>query len=192
MKKLFLATNNQHKIEEVLDIAPNIDWQLPKNFSELKGFDPEETGKTFEENAEIKARAFAEKTGLITVAEDSGLVVNALDGKPGVYSARWVSGTDNDRNIALLEELKGKDSRTAKYIATLCVYDPKTDETKFFKGEVKGRIAKEIKGGQGFGYDPLFIPDGYEQTFGELGESVKSQFSHRKNAFVRLLDWLKD
>ena len=192
MNKIFLATNNQHKVEEVLSIAPNIDWKTPKDFSELNGLDPEETGETFKENAKLKARAFADKTGMLTVAEDSGLVVDVLDGRPGVYSARWVSGTDHDRNIALLEELKGEDNRSAKYMATLCVYDPETNETNFFTGEVKGKIAKELKGDQGFGYDPLFIPDGYEQTFGELGESVKSQFSHRKNAFVKFLNWFKD
>jgi XTP/dITP diphosphohydrolase len=189
MKTFFLATNNKHKIKEVLEIAPEIDWKTIADFPELDGFDPEETGKTFTENAEIKARAYAEKTGLTTVAEDSGLEVFSLNREPGIYSARWFPGSDKDRNMALLDRLENKD-KEARYVATICVFDPKEDKVNFFEGEVLGEISSKIKGDKGFGYDPLFIPDGYDQTFGELGEEVKQKLSHRKDAFTKFLKWL--
>jgi XTP/dITP diphosphohydrolase len=190
--KIFLATGNQHKIEEVKSIAPDIDWLTINDFPELSAFSPIEDGKNFAENAEIKARAFAEKVDILTLAEDSGLVVTSLNGEPGVYSARWINGTDSDRNKALLARLIGKTDRSAKYIATLCLFDPKTEQTNFFVGEVYGQIAKEPAGDQGFGYDPVFIPVGYTETFAQLGIEVKHQLSHRKNAFTKFLSWLKN
>lgn len=191
MEQFFLATGNQHKIKEVLEIAPQIAWLTVNDFSALKNFEPAETGKSFSENAEIKAKAFAEKTGLITVAEDSGLEVESLNQEPGIYSARWVMGTDTDRNLALLKKLEGETNRAARYVATLCVFNPKTGQTDFFRGEVKGVIAHEIRGSHGFGYDPVFIPVGYTATFGELDETIKQRFSHRKEAFKNFLAWLK-
>jgi len=191
-QQFLLATNNQHKIEEVKAILPEINWETPKNFPELNDFSPEETGKNFAENAEIKARAFAAKTGLVTVAEDSGLEVKALNNRPGGYSARWREGSDDDRNQAILKLIEEKPDRTARYVATICVYDPKTDEAHFFKGMVVGQIAMESKGIAGFGYDPIFIPDGYQQTFGELGSEIKHQLSHRKKAFEQFAEWLNE
>jgi len=192
MQTFFLATNNKHKIKEVLEIAPDIEWKTIADFPELDGFDPEETGKTFIENAEIKARAYAAKTGLITVAEDSGLEVASLNNEPGIYSARWSPGSDTDRNIALLDRMKNEKNREARYVATICVFDPQTDKTEFFIGKVNGVISQEIKGDKGFGYDPLFIPNGYDKTFGQLGSEIKQKLSHRKNAFTKFLSWVKN
>lgn len=189
-KKILLATGNQHKIAEVLALTPGIPWLTINDFAQLKDFNPVESGQSFVENAEIKAKAFANKTGLITVAEDSGLEVEALNNEPGIYSARWVTGSDTDRNLALLARLAGNTTkRKARYVATLCVYNPETDQSNFFRGEVNGEIATEIRGQQGFGYDPIFVPVGYTQTFGELGETVKHQLSHRKAAFSKFVDW---
>ena len=184
-----LATGNAHKIEEVLALTPDIAWKTLADFPELAGFSPEETGSTFAENAELKARAYCEKTGLGTVAEDSGLEVLALGGEPGVYSARWVAGTDQDRNQALLDRMKGKQDRTARYIAVICVFFPGTGEKHFFEGTVFGKIAETFQGAQGFGYDPLFIPEGYTDTFATLGSGVKHTVSHRKKAFESFLAW---
>ncbi|MCC6711612.1 MAG: RdgB/HAM1 family non-canonical purine NTP pyrophosphatase [Candidatus Pacebacteria bacterium] len=190
--KIFLATSNQHKIEEVKSIVPEINWLTVNDFPELKDFNPIEDGHSFAENAEIKALAFAEKVGMLTIAEDSGLVVTSLNGEPGIYSARWVTGTDSDRNRALLAKLANESDRSAKYVATLCLFDPKTNITNFFVGEVHGEIARELAGDKGFGYDPVFIPVGYTETFAQLGTEVKHQLSHRKNALTKFLIWLKN
>ncbi|MBT4124245.1 MAG: RdgB/HAM1 family non-canonical purine NTP pyrophosphatase [Candidatus Pacebacteria bacterium] len=202
MSDFFLATGNKHKIKEVLSLTPEINWKTITDFPKLKKFSPKETGKTFAENAEIKARAFAKKTGKITVAEDSGLSVQALDGSPGVHSARWVKGSDSKRNTALLKKLDGYNNKRAKYVATICLYVPDIDEVSsikglkkdsvtFFSGEVHGFIAMEPKGDKGFGYDPIFIPNGYEKTFGELGDKVKQKISHRRDAFEKFVKFLE-
>ena len=202
MSDFFLATGNKHKIKEVLSLTPEINWKTITDFPKLKKFSPKETGKTFAENAEIKARAFAKKTGKITVAEDSGLSVQALDRSPGVHSARWVKGSDSKRNTALLKKLDGYNNKRAKYVATICLYVPDIDEVSsikglkkdsvtFFSGEVHGFIAMEPKGDKGFGYDPIFIPNGYEKTFGELGDKVKQKISHRRDAFEKFVKFLE-
>ena len=162
------------------------------DFSEFDEVDVEETGSTFHQNAKLKAEFFANKTGLLTVADDSGLEVEALEGFPGVASKRWLSGTDQERSLALLKKLESQSNWQARFVSVLCLHDPQQKTEKYFEGEVQGRIAKEIRGEQGFGYDPVFIPEGYDKTFGELSVNVKNQLSHRARAFAKLKKYLRE
>ena len=190
MSKILLATGNPHKLLEVKEIVPEIDWLTVADIPALKGLDPEETGNTFEANAEIKAVEYGDAANLLTLAEDSGLEVAALGGEPGVRSARWVVGSDEDRYNTLLTKMKGEENRVARYVSTLCLYDPQTKEKHFFKGQVTGQITNEPRGEAGFGYDPVFVPDGEEKTFAELDENDnKHQHSHRKRSLDEFRRW---
>lgn len=149
--------------------------------------EPEETGSTFEENAELKARAAAEASGLPALADDSGLVVPALDGAPGIYSARW-AGPMKDFRIAMervQRELDAKD-RSAYFVAVLALAWP-DGEIASFRGEAHGRLTWPARGERGFGYDPIFIPEGYAETFGEIDPELKHRISHRARAFEKLV-----
>lgn len=148
--------------------------------------DIEETGDTFMENASIKANAIHKATGLPCFADDSGLLVDALNGRPGVKSARYAGEPVNhDANIdLLLKELDGTDNRKASFRTVIC-YKDKTKEL-FFEGEVKGEITKERKGQNGFGYDPVFIPENNTLTFAEMTPEEKNKISHRKRALEKL------
>ncbi len=153
--------------------------------------EPEETGATFEENAALKATVAARATGLPALADDSGLAVDRLDGAPGIHSARW-AGPDKDFEMAMArveEQLRvvgaiRPEDRRAKFVATLCLALP-DGATANFRGEVAGTLVFPPRGDNGFGYDPIFMPDGYEKTFGELGPAIKAQLSHRSRAFAR-------
>ncbi len=193
--KIVLASRNKHKIEE---------WNatLGKyiNGVELLSLDEvgitediEENGTTFEENALIKARAAA-KSGYISIGEDSGLWVNALDGEPGIYSARYAGEHGNDRanNELLLKKLKGQSDRSAKFVCTIALVDPKHPESYVcVKGETEGVILEEYVGKGGFGYDPLFFYEPEGKTFAEMNGSKKNAVSHRGRAILRLADHLK-
>jgi len=154
--------------------------------------EPEETGATFEANAELKARAAAEASGLLALADDSGLVVPALGGAPGIYSARW-AGPTKDFRIAMervQRELGSKDRR-AHFVAVLALAWPPTDhggEIASFRGEVHGRLTWPPRGERGFGYDPIFLPEGYDLTFGEIDPDLKHRISHRARAFEKLVE----
>lgn len=182
--KLLLATNNQHKIEEIKAIFADTPLTI-LSAKEIPGLpeDVEETGTTFAENAMIKATAFCKASGLWTLADDSGLCVDALHGAPGVYSARY-AGPGHDQpanNRKLLEELKNVTNRAAHFSCVLALRSPEKEEA-IIEGICPGTIAHAPRGEGGFGYDPLFIPDGYQQTFGELPASVKNRLSHRAKA----------
>jgi XTP/dITP diphosphohydrolase len=147
--------------------------------------DVRETGRTFLANAKLKARAYARHTGALTLGDDSGLMVDALRGAPGVYSARFAGPgcTYADNNAKLLRKLEGKKGRArrAKFVCVIAIYDGK----KFVgavRGECRGRIAEAVRGKNGFGYDPVFVPDGHSRTFAELGPSEKAAVSHRGKA----------
>lgn len=185
--QLLFATFNQHKLEEVRQLFGESAWQVlsPSSLG-IPNFEVSETGETFAENAALKAEAFISKTLSLIVADDSGLEVAALDGAPGVHSKRWVAGSDQDRIIHLLEKLENVEERRARFVTVLCLLDPKTREKHFFEGEVRGKIARQPRGSAGFGYDPIFIPEGYTETFGQLGTEVKNQLSHRARAFQKL------
>jgi XTP/dITP diphosphohydrolase len=191
MMIIILATNNKHKVDEVKAIL--------QNTAELKTLDElgfqdeiEESGKTFEENARIKARVIFSRYGLPCLSDDSGLEVEALNNEPGVYSARF-SGlpVDHERNIdMLLEKLQGIQNRKAQFRTVLCYIDPGGKEF-FFEGKVEGHIATERKGSSGFGYDPVFIPDGFDLTFAEMTAQEKNAISHRGRALAEFKNFMK-
>lgn len=185
---LLLATQNAHKIAEIQAILQEVSVEVvtPRDVGLSADFDVAETGQTFAENAELKARAFAAATHLPTLADDSGLEVTALHGRPGVYSKRYVPGTDADRNQKILSEVADATDRTAAFVTVLCLYNPQTDQATFFEGRVTGQLSLEPRGTAGFGYDPIFIPSGYQQTFGELGQELKNQLSHRARALAKV------
>lgn len=193
MQQLLVATNNPHKLKELELELRQLELRIstPSEAGVSPDFDVEETGATFAENAELKARAFAAQTRLPSLADDSGLVVDALGGEPGVHSKRRIEGSDHDRNIHLLKKLDGQADRSAKFVTVLALYLPDSDQLHFFEGSVSGKIGDGERGSEGFGYDPLFIPDGYTQSFGELALDVKSTLSHRHRALEKLRQYLE-
>ncbi len=189
--QLLLATNNSGKIQEMRSILSQVGYDvlgLSDVFSEI--FDVEETGATFAANAELKAKAYAQEAGIWTLADDSGLSIAALDGKPGVYSKRFIAGSDHDRNIHVLKLLENVAERQAFFTSVMCLYNPATKQSQFFEGQVHGAIAHEERGTHGFGYDPIFIPTGYQQTFGELDAEIKNRISHRAKALESVHEYL--
>ena len=181
--ELLIATRNAGKNRELRSLLTS----LPLHLRSLAEF-PEttevaETGMTFSENAVLKAKAYAEQTGLWTLADDSGLEVEALGGAPGIFSARYGGGTasDAERIEFLLAQLSssGATGRRARFVCVIAIADPQTRIQNISMGECAGLIAQAPRGTNGFGYDPIFVPDGYEQTFGELPTEIKEQISHR-------------
>ncbi|MFD1850127.1 XTP/dITP diphosphatase [Oceanobacillus bengalensis] len=196
MKEIVIATKNKGKAREFKTFFAkgNI---VAKSLLEMERFTPdiEETGKTFEENAALKAEGISRYLDIPVLADDSGLIIDALDGRPGVYSARYAGEDKDDKaNMAkVLEELKNTpmDKRTARFICMLAIAIP-GKETLFRTGYCEGRIAFEEMGVNGFGYDPIFIPEGYSKTLAELLPEEKNQISHRKNAIDQLEGLLGD
>ena len=189
-KKLVVATNNAHKLEEIAAILGD-EMEL---FS-LKDInchaDIPETADTLEGNARQKAMYIYENYGMDCFADDTGLEVDALNGAPGVFSARYAGdGHDSEANMQkLLKELKGKENRKAQFRTAICLI--MEGKEYLFEGIVKGHIIEEKRGGAGFGYDPIFVPEGYNQTFAELGNDVKNTISHRARAVEKLCTFLK-
>ena len=185
--KLLLGTSNEGKVRELsLLLNPFGIDTLPVNLLDI--VEPEETGQTFEENSSAKALFYARETGLPTLADDSGLCVNALEGAPGIYSARW-AGPERDYTMArnrIQVELEGKDDRSAYFECALCLAWPDGHLEKF-RGRIDGSISKDEKGKNGFAYDPIFIPKGRTQTFAELGDQEKCTMSHRALALELLI-----
>ena len=186
--ELIFATHNNNKVKEVTKILPS--YLSMKSLTDINFFDEiEETGTTFEENAQLKAKTIFDKTGKNIFADDSGLVIEALDGAPGVYSARYAgTGKDEDNIAKALKELEGKTNRKAYFISIFClILDGKE---YFFEGRVNGTIATEIMGDNGFGYDPIFIPDGFSKSFAQMSPEEKNAISHRGKAVEKLNDFL--
>jgi XTP/dITP diphosphohydrolase len=186
-ERLVIASHNPGKVEEIEALL--VPYGVVAIGAAALGLpEPEETGATFEANAELKARAAAEASGLPALADDSGLVVPALDDAPGIYSARW-AGPAKDFRVAMervQRELGGQDRR-AHFVAVLALAWP-DGAIEMFRGEVYGRLTWPPRGERGFGYDPIFVPDGYDQTFGELDPDLKHQISHRARAFAKLVE----
>jgi len=191
--QLLVATQNQGKVAEIKAalVGCGVELVLPDQVG-LVEFDVEETGTTFAENARLKARAFSEESGLSALADDSGLMVKALGGGPGVYSKRLVLGSDQDRNRRLLELMAEAQDRAAEFITVLCLVEVTASGSKeqYFEGRVSGRIGFEELGQGGFGYDPLFVPEGYDQTFAELGIAAKQEMSHRGRALAQFKNYM--
>jgi len=185
--KLVIASHNAGKITEIAALlAP---YRIEALGAAVLGLpEPDETEPTFEGNAALKAHAAAKATGLPALADDSGLVVPALDGAPGIYSARW-AGPSRDFGVAMARvhgELGDKD-RSASFVSVLALAWLDGEEA-LFRGEVRGQLIWPPRGGNGFGYDPMFIPEGYDRTFGELPHEVKYAIDHRARAFAKLVE----
>ena len=188
-KTIVFATGNAHKLQEIQDIAKGtgIEFVLPAD-----GFNPVENGKTFEENSFIKAKEAARLSGKTSLADDSGLCVEALDGAPGIYSARFAE-TPQKRIDKLLGELKNKDNRNAKFVCAMTLVDKNGKILFQTRGECFGKIAYKQSGVNGFGYDPVFLTQDtdYKQTMAEMSEEDKNKISHRGRALRKVLEYLK-
>ena len=190
---LVVASHNPGKVREIKDLLAPFGIET-KGASELGLAEPEETGTSFAANAELKARAAAEASGLAALADDSGLAVTALGGAPGIYSARW-AGPGKDFSVAMariereLDAMNAKD-RTAKFVCALALAEPGGD-CRIFEGEIHGTLTFPPRGEKGFGYDPIFVADGMEKTFAEIEPVQKHAMSHRARAFAKLIEALK-
>lgn len=196
MKRIVFATNNQHKLQEIREIlSPEFEIVSLKEIGCHE--DIPETGNTLEENALQKARYISERYHISCFADDTGLEVEALGGAPGVHSARYAEGTDHDSEAnmtKLLGELEGKENRQARFRTVIALIELGEDETEnvhLFEGIVEGHISTERQGTEGFGYDPIFVPEGYEKSFAALGETIKNHISHRARAVKKLAEYLK-
>jgi len=189
LKELIIATGNKGKFREFEYLFETYE----KNFTEKIIFAPEfsdliveETGKTYAENSMLKAQAWAKKSGLPCLADDSGLEVEALDGRPGIFSARVSKGQEVSWILNELKNIEKLEDRRAKFSASLALCVPE-DFILICEGHCEGIIIKEPRGSNGFGYDPVFVPDGFEKTFAELDSKIKNSISHRTKAFQKLI-----
>ncbi len=186
--ELVFATNNAHKLEEVQQMVG--DKFVLKSLADI-GCDDDipETGVTFQENAQQKTDYLFQKYQVDCFGDDSGLEIDALNGEPGVYSARYSGSRDMEKNIDLvLEKLQGEENRSARFKTVISLF--LDGEQHFFEGTVEGRIIASRTGTEGFGYDPIFIPEGYDQTFAEMSLEEKNKISHRSQAVAKLVGFL--
>lgn len=190
-KKLVIASHNKGKIGEITELLEPYGVEVVGG-PEFNLEEPEETGSTFIENAEIKSRYFAKHTKLPSLSDDSGLTVKSLDGAPGIYSARW-AGPKKDFNLAmkkveeaLLEETRVAEGQGASFICALSLCWP-DGHVESFEGKVDGKLTFPPRGDKGFGYDPIFIPRGHDITFGEMDPAKKHTMSHRAHALQKLV-----
>lgn len=185
--KIIFATGNPHKLQEINAISKSsgIEFILPP-----EGFDPDETGLTFEENSYIKAKEAAVLSKNIALADDSGLCVEALDGAPGIHSARYAPSAD-ERITKLLNNLADVSNRKAKFVCAMTLVDEFGNIIDKEIGECFGKIAEKPSGVNGFGYDPVFIVDGYECTMADMSEDLKNQISHRSIALAKIIKYMK-
>lgn len=197
--EIIAATQNKNKIREINSIMSKLGFNVvPRDEAGVPDFEVEENGTTFEDNSYIKAKAIMDFSGKPTIADDSGLEVHVLNGEPGVYSARYagIEGPDADsaNNTKLLKKLEAysEEERKAQFVAVITLLFP-DGKTVVAKGTCPGRIATELMGDNGFGYDPLFIPDGYKESFAQMDADEKNTISHRAKALHKLyLDLNKD
>jgi XTP/dITP diphosphohydrolase len=193
MFEILAATRNRHKIEEFKKLLSEQGVDII-GLDDIEGApDTVEDGKTFEENAQKKALEASNFAEMAAFADDSGLEVDALNGAPGIHSARYAgeNATNDERIAKLLKELEGVENRNAKFVCALAIAnDGEIIET--FRGEVKGKIIDAPRGEHGFGYDPVFVPDGYDKTFAELGSEIKDKISHRARATRDAIDYIED
>lgn len=193
--RLLLATSNAKKLKELQELLVD----LPIQCLSLRDFPEvaivEETGRTFEENAKIKAMSYAEQTGVLTLGEDSGICCDALDGAPGVFSARFCGEfhSDDSNNAKLIEMMSGvpDEKRTAYYESSIALAEP-GKLIGVVRGRVHGLITRDLQGGGGFGYDPLFFYPPYQKTFGEVPPAMKHRVSHRGQALLKFRKLLKE
>lgn len=204
MIEIVFATNNQHKLTEIREILGPDFKILSLNDIQCHDEIPEDHD-TLQENAQQKAEYIAQKYGVNCFADDTGLEVDALGGEPGVHSARYAEDTDHDSEAnmrKLLLKLGNNNNRSARFRTVIALVEKEDDDStefplhfqdlRFFEGIVEGSIAYEKSGHEGFGYDPIFIPEGYDKSFAELGEDIKNKISHRARAVQKLAEFLKN
>jgi XTP/dITP diphosphohydrolase len=195
IKEILIASGNKGKLVEIAELLGAVGIKAI-SAADFNLEEPEETGATFAENSLIKAKYYGDKTAMISLADDSGLCIDALDGEPGIHSARWAINENGEKDFALAfkkieQELINKNTNFTKpvaayFICNLTLYNPQTKQSQSFEGRVDGTLAFPARGNKGFGYDPIFIADGFEQTFGEILPQQKDQISHRSKAFQAL------
>jgi len=190
IKEVLVGTNNQGKYKEICDLLPKeVKKYSPKQFNIRT---PEETGKSFEENSMIKASYFSKKTNLICLSDDSGLEIDILNGEPGIYSSRW-AGEKSDFDLGIRKifekinkvEKNWSKNKKSRFVCCMTLFWP-NGKNLSTKGVIEGKISNKKKGNKGFGYDPIFIPDGYKQTFGEMESNLKMSIDHRYKAFTKI------
>ncbi len=195
--KILIASGNKGKLVEITELLQTVNIQAI-SAADFNLEEPEETGISFEENSIIKAKYYGDKTGLISLADDSGLCIDLLDGKPGIHSARLAIDDNGNKNFDLAfqrieQELIAKNVNLksqiihAHFICNLTLYFPKTKKTKSFEGRVDGKLTFPPKGNNGFGFDPIFIANGFDKTFGEMLAQDKDKISHRSKAFEKFI-----
>jgi XTP/dITP diphosphohydrolase len=197
--KLVIATHNPGKLREIAALVEPLGLTCV-GAAELGLPEPEEIGVTFADNADLKAREAADLSGLPALADDSGLCVDALQGRPGIFSARWAEDEDGKRDWhramervwAETEAARPEAGRDAHFACSLAIAWPNDGQTETFDGRVDGTLTWPPRGKRGFGYDPMFVPAGHEQTFGELEPDLKHAISHRADAFRKLVAALKE
>lgn len=190
-RKLVIASHNRGKVREIAALLAPLNLEVI-SAADISLSEPEETGTTFAENAIIKAETAAQESGLPSVADDSGLCVNALNGEPGIYSARW-AGPEKDFGAAMKkiqDRLGNNPEKSATFLCILALAIP-GQPTRTFEGRVEGQFVWPPRGDKGFGYDPVFVPRGYEQTFAEMDPAAKHAISHRARAFEELVKHLR-
>ncbi|MCC8057382.1 RdgB/HAM1 family non-canonical purine NTP pyrophosphatase [Cloacibacillus sp.] len=180
--QMILASTNRGKYREMKAQLKPLGVELLFGGDFEKPLEVDETGESYAENALLKARAWAEATGLPALADDSGLEAEALGGIPGIHSARIIEGSDRDRMYWLLGEMKDKEDRRGRFACAVAVVFPDKKEPLTVTKYCPGRITREPAGESGFGYDPIFVPDGFDRTFAELGDEIKNKISHRAMA----------
>ena len=183
LNKLLIATNNKKKLKELSSILVDLGFECVTLADMNLDIDPEETGTTFAENAYIKAKCGMEASNLPCIADDSGLAVDALNGAPGIYSARYCEGTDEDRTAFLLKNMENvaDSDRTARFVSSISCVFPNGD-TISAEGYCEGVITRQVMGDGGFGYDPVFYVEEHKATFAQIPQAVKNEISHRANA----------
>lgn len=195
MRELLIATGNKGKFPEITAVLSGVPFTFI-NLNDLgyaEGYEVEEPGSTFESNAIVKAMTWGKRSGKLTIAEDSGFVVDALDGRPGVYSARYIEGTDTDRLNKVLKEMRDvpDEKRTARFMAVVAIYDPERgDKVRLCEGSTDGIVTREAIGTSGFGYDPIFRYNDTGKTGGEMTKEEKNAVSHRGRAMRKAKELL--
>lgn len=195
--EILIASGNKGKLVEIAELLSKIGIKAI-SAADFNLEEPEETGNSFEENSIIKAKYYGDKTGLVALADDSGLCVDLLDGKPGIHSARWAIDDNGKKKFDLAfdrikQELIAKNIDVknqiirANFICNLTLYFPQTQKTQSFEGRVDGQLTFPPRGTKGFGFDPIFIADGFDKTFGEMLVEDKDKISHRSAAFAKLI-----